>query len=162
VDSWTRQLEQTLDDAIEHARARELQLVLALEDWGRGGPLGIDQWLGLGAARGHWERAARLRAAEADSPIRRTKPWVRIPQSRWRSMMVESWGHHEGTEWVPNAAADWGRASLASLREIDPEMDTTSDDAAEAGLIALYAMRCDEVGKVLLKRVLRAAGFSAP
>src|SRR5258706_9913646 len=70
VDVYSRGIETVLGNACHWAHTLDLPLILAIEDWGRGGPLGIDQWLGLGAARGHWERAAMLEALDEGSPIK--------------------------------------------------------------------------------------------
>jgi hypothetical protein len=167
IDSATRELERAVRDAACFAKENELQLVLVLEDWGRGGPLGIDTWLGLGAARGHWERAARLILDEMEGcPIRRTKPWVRVGQTAWRSRMIESWGTSViapggGSIFTPHDPAGWKLAARDAVKEI-LGIDAVSDDEAESILIAFYAMRSDEVGKALPKRLLRAHGFAAP
>jgi hypothetical protein len=162
IDVRTRELELAIEEGATLADELGLPFMMATEDWGKGGPLGIDQWLGLGAARGHWERAVIL-AAEKHPSIRRARPWVRISQTTWRSALMESWGETgPDGKFVRFDHFGWKRAATRTLAELAPTVEQDSSDAAEGGLISFYTSRSDELGKVLPKRVLARAGRTAP
>lgn len=169
VDPDTRQLERCLIDAITAARLRGIGLVLVLEEWGTGGPMGISTWLGLGAARGHWVRAARLLAEPEECGAGILTPsrlYSYAHMATWRSWMdvpavvVDQ----HGATVRRNDPEDWKRHATRRLVELVPDvvMESTTADAAEGGLIALYGSRCDEVGRKLPMRLLAAHGLERP
>jgi hypothetical protein len=168
VDPFTRDIERVFDAAIEVADDRDLDLVVAIETWGRGGPMGIEAWVGLGAARGYWKREALLRAAEC--PTRRlvkSRCLVDINMRTWRSQLHDEHGtkvpHPTKPghfKHVPYDEEGWKKAATRLLADIAPRVRVDGADAAEAGLVALYAHRSDEVGKKLPITLLRKHGFA--
>lgn len=160
VDPLTLQIEEAIDSAAEHAREARLELVLVLEEWGRGGPLGIDSWLGLGASRGHWLRAAHIaaRGRHADVlTVSRLYSYAHI--ATWRSWMDVPPGQYDGGKFIKNDSEGWKKAATRRLLEIDAGVKIDSADAAEAGLIALFGSRSDQVGEKLPRRLLASHGF---
>lgn len=164
VDPYTLQLEQVVEDAVQAARTRSLGLVFVLEEWGTGGPMGIDSWLGLGAARGHWLRAARLAATRHPDVLTRSRLWCYAHIQTWRSWMdVPAIVVDENGKTVRrNEPEDWKKHATRRLAELCPRLRIDTADAAEAGLIALYGSRCDDVGKRLPTRLLAAHGLERP
>lgn len=165
VGSYTRGIEEVLSAAIGSARARGLGLVLVLEEWGAGGPLGIKSWLGLGAARGHWLRAARLALVEgADDVLVASRLHASALTQTWRSMMdiPTSVVDPVTGERRRNEEEDWKRHATRRLAELAPGIWIDTADAAEAALIALYGSRCDDVGRQLPISLLASRGLERP
>lgn len=165
VDPYTTALERALEDAVAAARARELGLVLVLEEWGTGGPMGIDTWLGLGAARGHWLRAARLAVERHPDVLVASRLYCYAHMQTWRSWMdvpaVVS-DPVTGATIRRNEPEDWKKHASRRLAELCPRISIDSADAAEAGLIALFGSRFDAVGKKLPARLLARHGMERP
>lgn len=162
VDPFTRQIEATLEEAVDTARSRGLGLILVLEEWGTGGPLGIDSWLGLGAARGHWVRAARLLCAANPDVLVQSRLYCYALTQTWRSWMDIPSVVVEGGVTRRNEPEDWKRHATRRLAELCPTIRIDSADAAEGGLIALYGARADAVGKKLPQRLLAKHGLERP
>lgn len=164
IDPYTLQIEQALEDAVAAARARALGLVLVLEEWGTGGPMGIDSWLGLGAARGHWIRAARLACSRHPDVLVASRLYCYAHMQTWRSWMdvpaivVDA----EGNTLRRNEPEDWKRHATTRLAQLAPKVRIDSADAAEGGLIALFGSRFDAVGKKLPQRLLARHGLERP
>lgn len=160
VDTYTREVEKVFEDALTAIAGNELPVVVVLEDWGRGGPMGIQQWIGLGEQRGAWRRLAVIEAAE--SPHRfSTKRIVKVTQSRWRSRVIEETGvTPPGGKWRKFNPDEWKKIAHQTARGVFPDGYVPEDpDAAESAMIAYYAARSDEVGKVLGVRYLKSHGY---
>lgn len=163
LDTSTRALEEALAFAVEVARAEEVHLVVCLEDWGRGGKLGIKTWLGLGAAAGAWKRAALLAAAEGSGDVlTATRSLLQVQQTTWRSRMVEESGDRSSGKFVPHDSEGWKRAATRECAERFPYLQLGGANAAEAALIAAYTLRSDELGRLLPPTYLRQRGFEPP
>lgn len=162
IDVDTLALECTIRDAIFQARDRELGLVLVLEEWGRGGPMGIETWLGLGAARGHWIRAARLLSLQ-HKELTASRLFCYAHMQTWRSWMdvPAVVTDTAGAVVRRNTPEDWKKGATRRISELAPKAMVDSADAAEGALIALYGSRCDAVGKRLPARLLKAHGFDS-
>jgi len=161
VDPMTTRIEELLDDAADRARSLDAELILALEDWGSGGLVGIKTWLGLGATRGYWRRAAMLAArAELDDVLVQSRCCVHVNMRTWRGRMIdESGDRDEHGRFHPYDSDGWKRAATRTLARLQPHVRMSGADEAEAGLIGLYGIRSDEVGRLLPDRYLRARGF---
>lgn len=164
IDPYSLELERAVDDAATAARARGLGLVLVLEEWGTGGPMGIDSWLGLGAARGHWLRAARLAVARHPEVLVASRLYCYAHMQTWRSWMDVPAVvlDEQGRTLRRNEPEDWKKHATRRLAELCPRVRLDSADAAEGGLIALFGSRFDAVGKHLPKRLLAAHGMERP
>jgi len=164
IDPYSLEIESAIDDACDAARARGVGLAFVLEEWGQGGPMGIESWLGLGAARGHWKRAAMLAALGRHSDvlvpsrlftyahIQTWRSWMDVPPGTWDA--AGKFAHHD--------PEGWKKAATTRLAALYPKVRIDSADAAEAGLIALYGCRSDDVGRKLPKRLLAGAGIDEP
>lgn len=163
VDPYTTDIERALIDAVDAARARGLSLTLVLEEWGTGGPMGINQWLGLGAARGHWIRAARL-MCERYPELVASRFFCFAHTNTWRSWMdVPAVVLDEsGKVLRRNESDDWKRHATRRVAELAPHIELDSADAAEAALIALYGIRADMVGARIPIRILKQYGMERP
>lgn len=139
----TTALEVAVTDAVGAARAAQLALVVAIEEWGRGGPLGIDQWLGLGAAAGAWKRAALIAADVRAPTIVRSRAVVRVGQRTWRSAMIPEAGTRNAAgTFRPYDTEGWKKAAKARVLDLfGLRFGDVSADVAEAILIAHYATR---------------------
>lgn len=151
VQTDSLELEQCLDDAVKAARDARLHLVLALEDWGKGGPLGIEQWLGLGAAAGAWKRGAMLIADRARPIIVRSRAVVRVNQRTWRSAIIPEAGTRDANgRFKPYDTKGWKAASQARVLELfGHRLGVVSSDAAEAALLTYYASRDARITEML-------------
>ena len=159
VDPMTTELEDVVHRALDLAAGRDMELVLALEDWGSGGMMHIDTWLGLGAARGHWERVARMLAPSTPRLVA-SRCCLRIRMTMWRSFMIPESGTRDAEgKFTRYDTEGWKKAATARLAELQPHVSLERADAAEASLLGLYAIRSDEVGRRLPDRTLRAHGF---
>lgn len=161
IDSATRALEAMISSAIAIARAKDMMLLLAIEEWGRGGPLGIDQWIGLGERRGLWKREFLLLGSEAPapSPIRKSESIVHVNARTWRSRMIFETGERVADTFRPFDTDGWKRAATRTLLAHAPDVAIETADAAEAALLGLYSIRSDELHKRLGKRYLASRGF---
>lgn len=147
-----RRLEAVVERAYVLAASRDLTLVVALEDWGRGGPRGLSQWLGLGEARGSWRREVVLRSYGADRARSRI---VQVTQSRWRSRVVPETGTEDyAGRWQAFDTKGWKGAARRAALDLYLNAHVPEADAAEAACIAAYASRSDEVLQALTKREL--------
>jgi hypothetical protein len=160
VDSMSREPEAVIRTAITIAQTRRMRLYLVTEEWGRGGPLGIDQWLGLGERRGIWKREFRLIGAETeDSPIRGDSSF-HVNARTWRSRMIFETGERVSGTFRPFDTDGWKRAATRSLLALAPDSVIESADAAESALQGLYAIRSDELRKKLGPRYLKQWGVT--
>ncbi len=160
IDTSSRGVEAMVQHGIAIARARSMMLMLAIEEWGRGGPLGIDQWIGLGERRGIWKREFLLLGSETDepSPVRQTDSILHVNARTWRSRMIFETGERVADTFRPFDTDGWKRAATRTLAQLAPGLEITSADAAESALQGLYAIRSDELGKRLGKRYLALHG----
>lgn len=172
VRTYSREIESCIGDAIIAAVDRSLRLMLVVEEWGRGGPLGIDTWIGLGEMRGAWRREYVLAAPASAGAIVPTTGVVRANVQTWRSFMIEETGE-PGSDGKRQAfdTSGWKRAATRRCSELfpalrlegaNPALRLEGANAAEAVLIGAYAMRADEVGARLTQRSLREAGLERP
>lgn len=164
VDPYTLELEEIVEEAVAAARERGLGLVFVFEEWGRGGPMGIDSWLGLGAARGHWIRAARLACLKHPDVLVASRLYVYAHMQTWRSWMDVPAVvlNEQGKTLRRNTPEDWKKHATRRLAELCPHVTLDSADAAEAGLIALFGSRFDAVGRKLPMRLLNRYGLERP
>lgn len=169
VDIFTRDVEGIVELAAELALKHRLPLVLALEEWGKGGPLGIDQWIGLGESRGAWRRAFIIYCRENAEKEGRIGLFVKtriilVPQTRWRSVVVEETGFiHPVMGWRPFATEEWKEAATRSIATRIPGIDVDGKpNAAEAACLGLYVVRSDELGKMLPATFLASHGLTYP
>ena len=148
-------LEELVFEADRVAIREDLPLVAVFEDWGKGGPRGLAQWIGLGEARGPWRRAFR-RLAVGSTQLTKRASSILVTQSRWRSRMIEETGTRNAEDkWEAFDAAGWKAAALRAARTHYLSAHVPPLDGAEAACGAAYAVRSDEVAKVLGKRYLR-------
>ena len=160
LDLDSPRLEELVDLAASYADSEELPLVAVFEDWGKGGPRGLSQWIGLGEARGPWRRAFR-RLAIRSSVLTKRASSVLVTQSRWRSRMIEETGARDAeNKWIAFDTAGWKAAALRAARIHHFSAHVPPLDAAEAACGAAYAVRSDEVAKVLGKRHLARHGLT--
>lgn len=152
-----REPETIVRSALALADRLNLKLVMVLEEWGRGGPLGIDQWIGLGERRGVWKRALYLEGG--DSEVLATRPVVQVAASTWRAQMIERTGNRVGEKFVAFGKDDWKRAATNEFGRTWPTEKIDSADAAEAALLGAYALRSDKVFERLGKRYMASKGF---
>lgn len=170
IDSSTRDLENFIEEAVCVAREVKLPLVLVSETWNSGGRLGIDAWMGLGAEAGHWKRAFLLAAREGcDDVINVSRPVLRIPQVRWRSWMMETHGVYEPDpkkpgekKYRPFNTDEWKRAATRTCSEMFPELKLNGANEAESVLMGVFAMRSDELGRLLPSKLLQEYGVPPP
>lgn len=151
VNTDTLELEACIEDARTAARSARLPLVVAIEEWGKGGPLGIDQWLGLGAAAGAWKRAALLAADRYAPTIVRSRATIRVGQRTWRSAMIEEAGtrNAEG-KFRAYDTRGWKQAATRRVLELfGHRFGALSADAAEAVLLAHYATRDQRIADMI-------------
>lgn len=113
-------------------------LIMVGETWGKGGPRGMKQWQGLGAAWKRWQWALEegWAAWRAEHPDYRKAPRMYKPQtatvhtSTWRSKIF---GRRMSKEQAKRMAV-WAVAS-----RYDIKLEPQEHDAAEAVLIGTYA-----------------------
>lgn len=154
VNTNTLELEHTVNDAIEIAHELGQVLVFAIEDWGIGGPLGMKQWQGLGAAAGAWIRAAHLAAQRCSAEniragrfvvLARDRAVVRIVSRTWRSCIIEEAGTYSEvagkTKFKPFDSVGWKRAATRRAHELFGHVGVKDANAAESLLIAHCATR---------------------
>jgi hypothetical protein len=153
VDTNTRQLESVLEDAVREARARGIPLMLYAEEWGAGGPLGIDQWLGLGEKIGAWRRAAILMCDTARPTIVPSRLMLRVGQSTWRSGMGLDFGTRDaGGAFTRHDAEGWKKEANKRVHELFGYLDSFDSNASEAVLIAYYGCRDERIEGKIPKR----------
>lgn len=169
VDIYTDAVEDIVEEAGQLASDLRIPLVLVLEEWGRGGPLGIDQWIGLGESRGAWRRAFVMYCNEHVEREGRIDLFSKsrvalVPQTRWRSVVVPETGvETDIMGWRPFDSDEWKEAAKRALTPHFPELDVeATPNAAEAACQGLYAIRSDEVGKLLPATFLSAHGLTYP
>ena len=147
----SRDVESSIKNAINLHFDTGRPLVFAFETWGAGGMRGIDQWLGLGEARGVWRREARAQCALKGVVHRE----VLINMTRWRSRVIESAGGHDETGKFQRFTPDeWKEAALKKAEDFFMDAVIPPYDAAESACMGIYAIRSDEVLKKLPTRVL--------
>lgn len=152
-------LELVVDHAAEVARSRDLPLVAMLEDWGRGGPRGLAQWIGLGEARGPWRRYL-IRCTKIDVPLSRSRILL-ATQNRWRSLVVPQTGRVDAAgKWHAFGPDGWKEAAKDAATDYFVDTYVPPLDAAESACIGLYAARSDAVGRSLGVRHLKRHGLT--
>jgi hypothetical protein len=158
----SRYVEGFIQNAKQIAEDRKIPFFMILEDWGSGGILGIKQWLGLGAQRGAWVRAAIL---EGIAP----RQILYVTQSRWRSRVIEASGVYEEkkdggsfkTVWRKFKPDEWKDQAHSTAKELFTGQHIPIDpDASESACMGYYAARSDEIGKAFLKTDLKLFGYS--
>jgi len=156
VDLDTRDLELVVEHAVDLAEQYSLPLIAMLETWGRGGPLGLDQWIGLGEARGPWRRELRIRCKDTDALT--LKRILLASQSRWRSLVVTETGGEVDGEWVAFDPPGWKLAAKRAAEAHFVDAYVPPDDAAESACIVVYASRSDAAAEALGARYLAKRG----
>lgn len=153
-------VESFVKRACDCARNRSLPLVGVLEDWGRGGPRGLAQWIGLGEARGPWRRALIQRTKEAIPCI--TMPRILLArQTRWRSLIIPETGRiGPDGKWEPFGPEGWKTIAKTTAGDHFLEAYVPPEDAAESACMGVYAARSDAVGKALGKLHLKRHGLT--
>lgn len=162
VETNTLELERTFNDALDTAHELGQVLVLAIEDWGVGGPLGMKQWQGLGAAAGAWIRTAHLASVRcAEEKIRagrfaviaRDRAVIRMVSRSWRSCMIEESGTYTERDgksvFKPFDTVGWKRAATRRAHELFGHVGVNDSNAAEALLIAYCATRDERLAKLI-------------
>lgn len=169
VDIYTDRVEELIEDGGQLASDLRLPFVLAMEEWGRGGPLGIDQWIGLGEARGAWRRAFLMYCNEHTEREGRIDLFSKsrvmlVPQSRWRSVVVPETGvETDVMGWRPFDSEEWKEAAKRAILAHFPELDVdAAPNGAEAACQGLYALRSDELGALLSASFLASHGLTYP
>jgi hypothetical protein len=152
-------IENFVEHACDVASSRKLPLVGVLEDWGRGGPRGLAQWIGLGEARGPWRRALIQRTKEYEPVI--TMPRILLArQTRWRSMVIPETGRiNAAGKWEPFGPDGWKAIAKETAGDHFLESYVPPEDAAESACMGVYAARCDKVGAALGKLHLKRHGL---
>ncbi len=159
LDLDSDRLDELVFDADRCAIREDLPLVVVLETWGKGGPRGLAQWVGLGEARGPWRRAFR-RLAVGSTQLTKKASSVLVTQSRWRSRVVDETGTTDAAgKWEAFDSDGWKAAALRSAQGLYLSAYVPPLDGAEAACIAAYAVRSDEVAKALGVRHLRRHGL---
>lgn len=165
VDTHSRALDDAIAKATDHASRHYLPVVLMMESWGKGGPLGIEQWLGLGEARGIWRRAFTLGLEDAEEEAKRDgEPYkvggvkLFVParfgyvhQAKWRSKMIPETGTTDADgNWQRFDTDGWKDAAIREVCRLTGwHPSRVTGDEAEAFLIGRYAARSDALGKLL-------------
>ncbi len=160
VDTYTDTLEDTVHWAAGLAGKHNLPMVTVLEDWGAGGHRGLAQWIGLGEQRGPWRRAA-IMAAEYHPMVTKGRIAL-VPQTRWRSRVIEETGYRdEDDKFHPFDADGWKAVAVHTAPNLVVDGYVPHGaNAAEAVCMGFYAARSDEVGKLIPKTVLKRYGLS--
>lgn len=145
------EVDRAVEDACDAARAAQLPLVVAIEEWGKGGPLGIDQWLGLGAAAGAWKRAALLAADRRAPTIVRSRAVVRIGQRTWRSRIIPEAGtRRPDGSFKAHDTRGWKQAATARVVDLfGHRFGLISGDVAEAILLTHFATRDERIAAMI-------------
>lgn len=160
IDTMSRALENAVNEAVSFALKEELHLFLALEDWGAGGMRGIDQWIGLGEARGPWRREFLLACEETKTPFLRKKNIVKINMTRWRSRIVPETGTRtDSGKFVRFTPDEWKAAAKRAAVGFYLNQYIPPYDAAESACIGAFAARSDEIGSKIPKRLLASHGL---
>lgn len=154
ISSWTTLVEDAVDLAVTRAELAKCPVVLVTEKFGKGGPLGLDQWMGLGGWVMVWRRAWRLYCDAYREPVVPARPgrWkiaahqrqMRVMTSTWRSGMFDEW--HNG---------EWKGAAQRRLLELSGVQ--APPNAAEAALMGMYVSKTEAMGE-LLPRQFRTEG----
>lgn len=153
-------LESFVKRACDASRNRQLPLVGVLEDWGRGGPRGLAQWIGLGEARGPWRRALIMRTKEAIPAITQGRILL-ARQTRWRSLVIPETGRIDAAgKWEPFGPEGWKAIAKTTATDHFPDAFVPPEDAAESACLGVYAARSDAVGKALGKLHLKRFGLA--
>lgn len=155
VDTMTREVERVLAHAFALAREAGTKVVIVAEEWGRGGPLGLEQWMGLGMHVGAWRRAAFIAHAEgASDAFAKSSGFVRVGMSSWRAAMLPGVALEAKRAKGSKAKTEvWKRAATRRVLELWPGLDPRrfGANAAESALIALYATRDVDAGEAAVK-----------
>lgn len=154
VDIYTREVESVVRYAIEKAAQNDMPLVLGLESWGTGGQRGINQWIGLGMAKGAWTRAYRIAIASRTERSLFTKRIATYHQATWRSHVFEEFGKvsPKTGKWRPFNSDEWKQCSVDFFRQ-KYGTNPPGPDAAESVCMGYYAVRSDETSKTLPKKL---------
>jgi hypothetical protein len=158
VDTYSRELENVIGEAISVSERENLPLFLVLEDWGAGGNRGISQWLGLGEARGPWRREFLIECENYS--FLRKKNVAKVNMTRWRSRVVPETGNRDENGFRRFEPDEWKVAAHRAACELFLNTWVPILDAAESACIAAYAARSDEIGNLLPKRLLASYGLT--
>jgi hypothetical protein len=152
----TRRVESICREALDLSVEYRVPAIMVAEDWGRGGQRGIDQWIGLGEARGVWRREWRIACLERGAPSK----IALITQSRWRSRILQNAGTHDDNDkWHPFGAEQWKAEAFRFANSEIIDYHIGEADVAESACQYLYAIRSDEVRELLGVRFLKTWGI---
>jgi len=160
VDTNSTQLEDALAEAFYVALRAGVKLTIAVEEWGRGGPLGLEQWIGLGMHVGAWKRAAILKADNgAAAAFSKSSGFIRVGMSSWRAALLPGVAADAKRAKSKERSEVWKRAATRRVLEIWPALNPRhfGANAAESALIGLYAMRDVDAGEAAAKAAKVAA-----
>lgn len=149
-DVATPELEEIMRNALELALNAGLPLVLVGETWGRGGPMGLSQWMALGAAWNRWKWALQVawqdqKDEHSNDRVNWAPKVTTIHVSTWRS---GTYGKRLEPGTYKSTAVE-----VANKRH-GIRLQPNQHDAAEAILIGEFASAFDSVRKLLPKRLL--------
>jgi len=134
------------NDALRNALSRRQTLVLVGETWGKGGPRGMAQWQGLGAAWKTWEWALDY-AWKTQKKVRQigepAPKKVRVHVSTWRARVF---GGRTGKNMAKKLAVETARTRFGV------DLLPHEHDVAEAIMVGYWALYAPEVLAVVPKR----------
>ena len=175
IDINTTRIEALIEMGIAAARRTKTPLVMSLEDWGKGGPLGIAQWIGMGAARGVWRRAFHVATHGLTDRCGRITLFsanrvLHVTATRWRSYLIQTSGRHVNGKFVRFDSEGWKAAAIATVPTLfpaawpifEPDGGPMGGDSAEAICQSYYVTRSDELGAALPPSYLARFGMSYP
>lgn len=154
VNTLTRDVESIVHEAVTIAKQKELHLVLVLETWGKGGNLGINQWIGLGESRGPWRREFLIRCDKENHKHISKSRVIMVTQNRWRSRVIKETGDRSSGQFKRFTPEQWKEVAHKTALEYFINTWVPPLDAAESACLGLYAARSDEVGSKLGKKYL--------
>lgn len=165
VETNSTQLEDVLAEAFYAALRCGVKLTIAAEEWGRGGPLGLEQWIGLGMHVGAWKRAAILKADNgAADAFSKSSGFIRIGMSSWRAALLPGVAADAKRAKPKERSEVWKRAATRRVLELWPGLNPRhfGANAAESALIGLFAMRDVDAGEAAAKAAKLAAKAAKP
>lgn len=150
VDVAKPELEGVTRNALELALNAGLPLVLVGETWGKGGPMGLAQWMALGAAWNRWKWALQVawqdqKDEHNNDRINWAPKITTIHVSTWRAATY-------GKRLEPGTYKSTAIEVVNKRHGI--RLQPNQHDVAEAILINEHASTSDKVRKLLPKRLL--------
>jgi hypothetical protein len=159
IDTYSRDIEMVVREGIQEAIFNEMYAIMVLETWGRGGKLGINQWIGLGETRGPWKREFKIICKELASKYASGKKVIQVAQNTWRSKVIKETGYRTDSKFSRFNSGQWKDVAHNTALKIYSGDWIPPNDAAESACIAAYASRCVEIGKLLPRTYLKKFGL---